>query len=315
VAASRVTTGNHELYPALEGDLARFFGAESALLTTTGYITNLVAAQALAGQFSHALIDERAHAALQDAAQLLNCPVLKFKHRDSESFAATLQRCGRAARPIVLTDGMFSRDGAIAPLRAYLKVLPRDGLLMVDDAHGAGTLGKTGKGSVELEGVPRDRVIQNITLSKAFGVYGGAILCSRPLRKKLPGSRLFAGSTPLPLPLAFAARQAVQLVRRDKSLRPRLEANAAFVKSSLRQYGFELPEAPGPIVSAHFADGKKVARLKRALLGAGVFPTFINYHANPGNGYFRFVISSEHTRQQLTALVTAMKPFAADSRH
>jgi len=100
VAASRITTGNHELFPALENDLARFFGAESALLTTTGYITNLVAAQGLAGQYSHALVDERAHAALHDASQLLNCPVLTFKHRDPESLAATLQRCGKAARPI-----------------------------------------------------------------------------------------------------------------------------------------------------------------------------------------------------------------------
>jgi 7-keto-8-aminopelargonate synthetase-like enzyme len=309
VAASRVTTGNHELYPALEGDLARFFGSESALLATTGYITNLVVAQALAGQFSHALMDERAHAALHDAAQLLNCPVLTFKHRDPESFATTLQRCGRAARPIVLTDGMFSRDGSIAPLRAYLKLLPRDGLLMVDDAHGAGTLGKTGKGSVELAGIPRNRLIQNITLSKAFGVYGGAILCSRKLREKLVSSRLFAGSTPIPLPLAFAARQAVQLVRQDRSLRPRLETNAAFVKFALRKQGFDLPDAPGPIISLHLADPKNISRLKRALLAAGVFPSFINYHSNPGNGYFRFVICSEHSREQLASLVAAIKPF------
>ena len=310
VAASRVTTGNHELYPALERDLARFFGAESALLTTTGYITNLVAAQALAGQFSHALIDERAHAALRDAAQLLNCPVLTFKHRDAESFAATLKRCGRAARPIALTDGMFSRDGSIAPLRAYLKLLPRDGLLMVDDAHGAGTLGKTGKGSVELENVRRGRLVQNITLSKAFGVYGGAILCSRKLRARLVSSRLFAGSTPLPLPLAYAARQAVKLLQHQKNARPRLEANAAFIKSALRRAGFNLPDAPGPIISVHSSNGNKVARLKRALLAAAIFPPFINYHGNPGDGYFRFVISSEHTTAQLNSLAHALSVFA-----
>jgi len=309
VAASRVTTGNHEVFPALEHDLARFFDAESALLTTTGYITNLVAAQGLAGQYSHAVIDERAHAALNDAAQLLNCPVLIFKHRDVESFAATMQRCGRAARPIVLTDGMFSRDGSIAPLKAYLKLLPRDGLLMVDDAHGAGTLGKTGKGSVELENVRRDRIVQNITLSKAFGVYGGAILCSQKLRRKLVSSRLFAGSTPLPLPLAFAARRAIQLVRQDKTLRPRLAANATFVKAGLRRAGFSLPEAPGPIVSARSADRKMVGRLKRTLLAGGIFPPFINYHSDPGNGYFRFVISSEHTRTQLSTLVDALAAF------
>ena len=312
VAASRITTGNHELFPALEKDLANFFGAEAALLTTTGYITNLVAAQGLAGQYSHALLDERAHAALHDASQLLSCPVLTFKHRDPKSFATTLQRCGKGARPIVLTDGMFSRDGSTAPLKAYLKLLPPDGLLMVDDAHGGGILGKSGKGTVELENISRTRVVQNVTLSKAFGVYGGAILCSQKLRMQLVSSRLFAGSTPLPLPLAFAARQAVQLVRQDKTFRTRLHDNASFVKTHLRQAGFLLPDAPGPIVSIQSTNRKTVERLKRALLAGGIFPPFINYHSNPGNGYFRFVISSEHTRAQLSALAEALSPFATD---
>lgn len=310
VAASRVTTGNHEVYPALERDLARFFGSQSVLLTSTGYLTNLLVAQSLSGQFSHALLDEHAHAALQDAAQLLSCPVVKFKHRDTDSFAASLERCGRAARPIVLTDGMFSRDGSVAPLRAYLKLLPRDGLLMVDDAHGAGTLGKTGRGSVELEGVRRDRVVQNITLSKAFGVYGGAILCSRRLREKLAASRMFVGSTPLPLPLAFAVRRALDVVRKDKGLRRRLEANAGFVKSALRQTGLSLADAPGPIIPLHI-DARCATKLKRALLQAGILPPFINYHDGPANGYFRFVISSEHTQQQLIKLVRTLTPFTS----
>lgn len=310
VAASRVTTGNHELYPTLERELARFFGAEAAVLASSGYVTNLLVAQALAGQFSHALVDKRTHVALQDAAQMLNCPVLTFQHRDPTDFAATLQRCGRAVRPIVLTDGMFSRDGSVAPLRAYLKLLPHDGLLMVDDAHGVGTLGKTSKGSVELESIPRDRVVQNITLSKAFGVYGGAILCSRRLREKLALSRMFVGSTPLPLPLAFAAGQSLKILRQDKSLRRRLEANGGFVKSALRQAGFSLPESPGPIVPLHFDDAKQVARLKRALLAAGILPPLINYHGGPAHGYFRFIISSEHTQPQLRALVRTLTPFA-----
>jgi len=310
VAASRVTTGNHALYPALERELARFFGTESALLTSSGYVTNLLAAQALAGQFSHALVDERAHVALQDAAQLLNCPVLSFKHRDPASLASTLQRCGRGARPIVLTDGMFSSDGSVAPLGAYLRLLPRDGLLLVDDAHGAGTLGKSGKGSLEVQNLRRDRVVQNITLSKAFGVYGGAILCSRQLREKLASTRIFVGSTPLPLPLAFAALQSVKVMRQDKGLRRRLEANAGFIKSGLRKAGFPLADNPGPIVPLCFAPAKQIARVKRALLAADILPPFIHYHRGPADGYFRFVISSEHKPAQLRTLIRILTPFA-----
>lgn len=314
VAASRVTTGNHKLYPALERDLAQFFGAKAALLTNSGYVTNLVVAQALAGQFSHALVDERAHSALQDAAQLLNCPVLPFRHRATDHFAATLQRCGLGAQPVVLTDGMFSHDGSVAPLRAYLKLLPHNGLLLVDDAHGAVTLGKTGKGTIELERVSRERVVQTITLSKALGVYGGAILSSQKLRAQFATSRMFVGSTPLPLPLAFAAAQSLQILRRDASLRQRLEANAVFVKSALRQAGFAFPDAPGPIVPLRFDDRKQIERVKRALLAAHILPPLIHYPGSPANGYFRFVIASEHTQRQLENLVGALQPFAATAR-
>lgn len=314
VAASRATTGNHEVYLQLERELARFFGAESALLASTGYVTNLLVAQAVAGQYSHALVDERAHVALQDAAQFLDCPVLTFQHRDPASLAATLHRCGKGARPILLTDGMFSRDGSVAPLKAYLKQMPHDGLLMVDDAHGVGTLGKTGRGSVELEQVGRAQVVQNITLSKAFGVYGGAILCSRQLRDKLAASRMFVGSTPIPLPLAFAAREALRIHRTDRTLRRRLEANTTFVKTTLREACFPLPDAPGPIVSLRPANAKRTAKLKRSLLAAGIHPPFINYHGGSTEGYFRFVLSSEHKPAQLRALVGVLADFAPQAR-
>jgi 7-keto-8-aminopelargonate synthetase-like enzyme len=307
VAASRLTTGNHVLFRQLENKIKKFFGAEAALLTSGGYVTNFVVAQSLAGQFSHALLDERAHISLQDAVQFLDCPVLKFKHRDVEDFARTLQRCGRGARPIVLTDGMFAHDGAVAPLKAYLKLLPRDGLLVVDDAHGGGTVGETGKGAVEIEGVRDDRVVHNVTLSKAFGVYGGAVLCSRALRAKLMDrSRIFAGSTPLPLPLAAGAMRAIDTLHRDKSLRRRLVDNTNYVKRALRKAGLPLPDAPGPIIPLIPRGKRETALLKRQLLAAEIFPPLTKYPGGPPNGYFRFVISSEHTRAQLVQLIKVL---------
>ncbi len=304
VSASRLTTGNHSLYQALEKQLADFFDAEDALLVASGYGSSLVAAQALAGDFSHALVDARAHPALLDAANLLDCPVLRFEHRDPDDFTRALSRCGRAARPMVLTDGMFSHDGSVAPLQAYLERLPKDGLILVDDAHGAGVLGKTGQGSLEAEGVSRRRIVQCLTLSKAFGAYGGAILGTRALRKKILGrSRMLIGSTPLPLPLASAALQAVKILRTDKSLRRRLLHNADYVKSALRQAGLALPETPGPIVPLHLPGETEVAALRQKLLAAKIYPPFIQYPGGPANGYFRFVIASEHTRSQLDNLL------------
>src|SRR5437867_1510528 len=133
--------------------------------------------------------------------------------------------------------------------RIYSKSLPRDAWLLVGDAHGAGVLGKAGKGAVELEGVSRRRMLQTTTLSKAFGVYGGAILCSRPMRDKIIArSRLFVGNTPLPLPLAHAAIAAVRILKQDKRLRTRLVRNVALVKEALRRAGFCLPDTAGPII-------------------------------------------------------------------
>jgi 8-amino-7-oxononanoate synthase len=304
VAASRLTTGNHKLYVELEQRLARFFDAPSALVVSSGYVTNLIVAQALAGTFSHALLDEEAHPSLSDASRFLDCPVLRFRHRNPGDAARAVQRCGPGARLILLTDGMFSRDGSAAPLAEYLRVLPKDALMLVDDAHGAGVLGPTGRGILEHAGVGRARIIQTITLSKAFGVYGGAILGSKPLRQKiLDCSRLFVGSTPPPLPLASAALESLRILETDSTLRQRLLLNAARVKTALSNAGLNVPDNPGPIIFIRPRRAADAARLSRQLLGADIYPPFLKYPNGPAGGYFRFVISSEHTRAQLHALI------------
>ena len=307
VAASRMTTGNHALYGRLESRLAKFFKAESALLVSNGYVTNLVVAQALAGQFSHVLLDDKAHPSLKDAAAMFDCPVVPFKHRNLDDLVCAIRRCGPQSQIILLTDGMVAHDGWIAPLKTYLKLLPRNAFLLVDDAHGAGTLGKTGKGSIELEGVPRSRVIQTLTLSKAFGAYGGAVLCNRKLRNRIIAkSRLFVGSTPLPLPLAAAALESVNILDRGKALRARLNQNVAHVKKALKKSGYPVLDNPSPIVAVTPQNARSAKEIKQRCLKHGVFPSFINYPGGPENGFFRFVISSEHSRAQLEALIASV---------
>lgn len=311
VAASRLTSGNHALYLDLEKRLARFFGAESSLLVSGGYATNLVVAQSLAGQYSQALLDERSHGSLRDAAQFLDCPILQFKHRDPEDFSRAIRRCGRGARLIVLTEGMFAHDGSVAPLHAYLQLLPRDGLLVVDDAHGGATIGAKGRGAIEVEGIARNRVVQNITLSKALGAYGGAVLCSKALRARMVGrSRIYGGATPVPLPLAFAAGQSLEILQGDRRLRQRLKQHTDWVRTALRHAGFPLPTNPGPIIGIQVDTPRKANRLRRALLAASILPPSSSYSGTGTNGWFRFAISSEHSRTQLENLVRTLKPFA-----
>src|SRR5580704_17683793 len=165
VAASRMTTGNHPLFAQLEKALAGFFGAPSALLTGSGYATNLIVAQALRDEFSHILMDRGAHLSLRYATRFFAGPVLEFKHRDAPDLARHLRRLRGKARPLVMTDGLFSRDGELAPLAEYLRILPASGMILVDDAHAAGMIGATGQGTVEYAGVPRRRIIQTVTLS------------------------------------------------------------------------------------------------------------------------------------------------------
>ena len=313
VAASRLTTGNHELYQRLEERLAGFFGAEGAVLVGAGYLSNLAVAQALAGSFSHALIDERAHPSLVDAAELLDCPTVRFKHRDAQDVGKIVQRIGRAARPLLLTDGMFSHDGSTAPLRDYLRVLPSDGLLLVDDAHGAGVLGKTGQGTVEHLGLNRRQVVQTTALSKAFGVYGGAILCRERLRRAIQArSRIFQGSTPFPLPLAGALLKSCDLLS-VKGLRTRLFANIKRVKTALQKMGYHGSNTPGPIVQLIPSAGE-VTQCQRLVLANDIFPSFIKYPGGPTQGYFRFALSSEHSVAQVNSLIEVFWEMRASSK-
>ena len=269
VSASRVTTGNHPMYEELESQIAKFFRAPKAVFVPTGYIANLVLAEALAGEFETAYIDEKAHPSLQSAVRLLGCRVIPFPH---------LNFRGRPSRrAIIATEGMFGQNGAVPPIADYLK---SGAHVWVDDAHGAGVR--------EPQPLPR-RMIQTITFSKAFGVYGGAILGPTALARKVFGTKIFAGQTPLPLALAFACVEAMDLLRPGSALRTRLWKNVERVESA------------GPIIQI---PGSKA--LKDKLLGTKIFPSWIRYPGGPPGGCFRFAISSEHAEEQLAALATSI---------
>jgi len=315
VAASRLTTGNHPIYGQLELELARWFDCESAVVLPDGYLAPVAAAQALTGDFTHALIDEASHGALVDASRMLDCPVIQFKHRDALDLAQRLQNIGQPSRIVLLTDGLFARDGSVAPLQAYLKVLPARALILLDDAHGVGILGENGRGTLEHEGVDRRRVIQCGTLSKAFGAYGGMVLGVRSLRNRILGrSRCFVGTTPLPLPLAGAALAGLRLLGSAGARRVRLRRNAGWFRAGLQEAGWECAETPGPIVRLPMCAEKVSEAVKLRLLEAGIYPPFLRYGAGSPQGAFRFVISSEHTLPQLRAALGALAAYAPAPR-
>lgn len=308
VAASRRTTGNHALYEELEAALATFFGAEGALLVGCGYATGMAVAQACRDGFDEVLVDERSHGCIADAAPLFGGRVREFGHRNAESLAGMVALEGREERVLVVTDGMFAHDGSVAPLGEYRRVLPKAAWLLVDDAHGAGVLGAQGRGTPELTGVGRRHLIQLVTLSKAFGASGGAVLGPRALlREIVKQSAVFVGSTPPPLPMAAAALASLRRLGSEPELRARLVANSALLKRGLRDAGWPVEATPGPVAAVVPQSARAAATLQRRLLAHDVFPPFIRYPGGPDRGYFRCAVSSEHTREQIERLVEGMR--------
>lgn len=300
VAASRRTTGNHLLFEQVEDAARRFFSTERALFVANGYLTNMVAAQGLKGVFDRVFIDARAHSSLRDAAGFLGCAHIEFTHRDPTDLREKI----RAARPpgsiAVMTDGVFAQDGAVAPLAAYREVCGSKATLWVDDAHAGGVLGKQGKGSVEWAGIDRRNVIQTVTFSKAFGAFGGAILCEKAVASRVVSqSSALAGSTPLPLPLVAAVLAALKIHRNEPRHRERLWRNIEIFWNEIGRK----PEVCVPIISL---TARNSAALVRRLLKAGIHPCFIEYGGGPFSPYFRFAISGAHTEEQIKRLARTL---------
>lgn len=305
--ASRMTTGNLPVYGELEVALARFFGAESVTLTSSGYLAPMVVAQGIASQHERVLLDERAHVCLVDAAELTGLPIARFPHRDPDALKRLASASG-SDRLLVMTDGLFSHSGEIALLAEYLKVLPDSATLLVDDAHGVGVLGEHGRGAVECAGVSSPRLIIAGTLSKAFGCYGGFILAPADLRQTLiTHSRIFTGNTAVPPPCAMAALAAIDVLRKEGAeRRARLHRNIERAKANLKLWE---QRGPGPMFSLAPPDPSECERLKALLLEADIFPPHIRYPNGPAPRYFRFAISSEHTDGQLDALHSVLGEF------
>lgn len=306
VSASRKTTGNHLVYTELESATRRFFGAEAAILSSSGYFTNIIAAQGLRDQIDHVVVDEHAHGSLRDALVFLGCPATEFAHLNATDLAKKIPKNTSRDRVALLTDGMFSHSGAVPPLAQYRKALGPRALLWVDDAHAAGIIGKNGGGSVAVAGIDRRRVIQTITYSKAFGTYGGAILCEKSVAAGIiDRSCAVVGNTPLPLPLASATMAALKLC--TTALREKLFSKIALFWNEL---GVAQPAQLSPIISIAPTDP---GALRQRLIAAGIYPPLIHYPGGPEQGYFRFAISSEHSAAQIKNLAAALTKFKSNS--
>lgn len=306
-AGSRATTGNHPAFRELEERAADYLGCEQVAICSAGYLSASIAVQALSGAFTHILLDENAHPSLGDAARQTGAELLRYSHADADALAAALH-ARPGGRPLIATDGVFANTGRMPPLAAYAELTVRHrGWLLVDDAHGAGAVGATGKGSWEEAGIGRDRLIQTGTFSKAFGGFGGFVAASAELiAAAISRSGAFIGSTPAPIPVACCTRKAIEILRDEPQRISRLRALTLRCKGALREWGFAVSEGPAPICSVTFGDERRNAALRRALRDRDIYPSFINYPGCPPGGHFRFTMSSAHSDEQVAALMEAV---------
>jgi len=310
--ASRETTGNTRVHEELEAALAAFTGQEAAILSAEGYTANFAACQGLADTCRVALIDSHAHRSLRNAATAAGMFVFEYEHLNANS-AAWLARQNADAGVAIMTDSVFAADGAVAPLRELLGVLPdARSALVIDDCHGFAVLGPRGEGAIRHFGLDDERVVMTTTLAKGLGCYGGAVLGRRGLVQKVQDNAwVYRSSTPVPPPLAAAALAAVGVMERGGVERvARLRANVERVSAGLRRLGLlgtRSADVPIPIFTFWFEPGAAMQTVYERLLEAGVLAPLIAYPGGPTEHYFRVVVNAMHTEADVERLLSALR--------
>jgi glycine C-acetyltransferase/8-amino-7-oxononanoate synthase len=299
--ASRLISGDMELHRTLEGHLARFKGSESALLFGSGYLANMGIVAALAGEGGVVFSDELNHASIIDGCRLARAETFVYRHRDLEHLGWGLeQAAGRSA--LIVTDGVFSMDGDVAPLPGLAELAGRHGArLMVDEAHGTGVIGPGGRGTVAAAGLEGVVDVVVGTLGKALGSYGAYACTSRPLRELLINcARPFIFSTAPPPPSVGAAIAALGLLESRPGVVEHLRRNAAVMRSALVSYDLDVGESRTQIIPVMVGDAKRATALCERALEGGVFAQAIRPPTVPeGTSRLRLTVMANHRADEL----------------
>ena len=307
-AASRLVSGTMELHEMLEKAVANFKETEAALIFNSGYSANTGIIPALAGRGDTIFSDSLNHASIVDGIMLSKANLVRYPHNDHKSLERLLENDRGHGRCLIITDGVFSMDGDIAPLRALVELKKtHNAILMVDDAHGTGVLGNNGRGSAELLDVEGDIDIQMGTFGKALGSFGAYAAVSQEIRELLINrARSFIFSTSLPPSVLAASAAAIELVKspEGRKLREQLLANTAFFKGLLEKAGFSTGSASTQIVPIMSGDADTTMRFSGKLLEEGIFLQGIRPPTVPaGECRLRCTMMATHCREDLSCAV------------
>ena len=312
--ASRLVSGNMTIHRRLEEQLADFKGADNCLLFGSGYLANVGVVSALAQEGDVVFSDSLNHASIIDGCRLARAETFVYDHLDMDHLEWGLRQSeGRGS--LIVTDGVFSMDGDVAPLERLVELAQRyDTRLLVDEAHGTGAVGPEGRGAVAAAGLENEVDVLVGTLGKSLGSYGAYVCCERSLAKYLINTaRTLIFSTALPPPAVAAAMAALTLLREQPRRVEKLQRNAAVLRESLVAEGLSIGDSETQIVPLIVGDAADAVRASERALERGVFAQAIRPPTVPaGTSRLRLAVMASHTRSELreaaTTLAKAVRP-------
>jgi glycine C-acetyltransferase len=300
--AVRSIAGTMALHLELERTIARFKGREAALSVQSGLNTNLAVIPLLMGKEDVIFTDELNHASIIDGVRLTKAKRVIFPHRDTETLAKQLEENADIEKKLIVTDGVFSMDGDLAPLPAIVELAEQhDALVMVDDAHGEGVLGNHGRGIADHFGL-HDRVdIECGTMSKAFGVMGGYIAGKAPLVEYLrQRARPFLFSSAATPPDVAACIAAIEILEESDEPVRKLWDNADYFTGKLKELGFDCGHSETPITPVMLGEASTAWAFSKRLFEEDIFATAIAFPTVPrGLARIRVMLSAAHSREDL----------------
>lgn len=302
-AAVRTIAGTMSLHLELERRIAEFKKTEACVVFQSGFAANAGTVAAILGPDDHIVSDELNHASIIDGCRLSKARIHIFPHKDVAAADRILSELdGEPGRKLLITDGVFSMDGDIAPLPQLVEVAERHGaIMMVDDAHASGVLGRAGRGTVDHFNLHGRVHIQVGTLSKAIAAIGGYVCGSRDLIEFLyHRARPFLFSTSHPPSVAATCLAALDLLEKEPERIERLWQNTEYFKGELRKAGFQTGASETPITPILIGDAALAFRFSNELFEEGVFATGVGYPTVPkGKARIRTIVTAVHTREHL----------------
>jgi glycine C-acetyltransferase/8-amino-7-oxononanoate synthase len=308
--ASRLISGTQTPHHNLELAIAQFTNTEAALTFSSGYATNLGVIPQLAKTGGLILADRLCHASLIDACRLSRATLRVFNHNDVEHLRSLLTKRPTNRPTLLITEGVFSMDGDLASLPELSRLAEEfEAFLLVDDAHGTGVMGHTGRGSIEYWGVESANILHMGTLGKALGTSGGFMTGTKDFIAYLINtSRSFIYSTAPPPAMAAAAQEAIHLIQQEPERRDRLWQNREHMYQGLKAMGCHMTKTQSPILPIIVNDPRLAVEMSLGLQKKGIYIPAIRPPTVPkGTSRLRVTVSAEHSIEQIDAALSAIQ--------